>query len=548
MQAAPSNSDYQLTIERLQQSPELFFEEVLGCTSLEVYQRRLLKAIAENDRVVCSACHDVGKSFTLARVALWFASSFPYCKVITTAPTFNQVQNILWAEMRSAHAKSKVPLGGQMNLTEWQLDDNWFALGFTPKNEVSGGEGQGKQSSFQGFHAAGLIDSPIPSGGVLIIFDEATGIPPNIWTMAEGLMTSAHVKFVAIANPTSTASEFYRKFKNGSWFKVRLSCFDSPNLKANGFTNKEQLKVEVEKVRRMTDDERLAYLKTYKVTTPYLLTTKWVVEKLLEWGFDHPLSQSKIFGEFPEAADDALVTLGDLEKAKARHFETMPVKGARRSIGIDVARGGTDDTEITAQEGKKQLAFKTMNSRDGRPIVGAAIALARELWGDDGADIFVVDETGVGSSVVDFLKESCGDRKTPGVKNAVVRGVQFGERNCMTEKDKEKFTNVKARMFRLLADDIKDENGLAMLDRAVYDEELTSIKFGYNAKGQMVIESKEQYKKRTGRKSPDASDSAALANFGQYDELDVGSFGEEFTPSPRDNVPLATRLSNQRKW
>jgi len=546
----------------LQERPELFFKDILGCVTLEGYQERLLRAIAENDRVVCSACHDVGKSFSLARVALWFASAFPYCKVITTAPTFNQVQNILWAEMRSAHAKSKVPLGGQINLTEWKLDDNWFALGFTPKNEAgSGADGQGSQSSFQGFHASGLtttdlFDPKLVTGGVLIIFDEATGIPKNIWTMAEGLMTSAHVKFVAIANPTSTASEFYRKFKDPSWFKVRLSCFDSPNLIANGFTDKEKLKREVDKVKAMPELKRQQYLKTYKVTRPYLLTTKWVVEKLIEWGFDHPLSLSKIFGEFPEATDGSLVSLGAIERAQLRLATGVVevLKTDRKCVGIDVARGGTDETIITLLHGKKQVGFKKMNVRDGRPIVGEALRMAREAWGDDGADIFVVDVTGVGSSVVDFLKEVCGDKKTPGAKNAGVRAVQFGEavvpttKKDLTKSDralKEKFVNVKARMFRLLADDIKDPNGLGLMDESVYAEELTSIRYGYNAKGQMVVQSKDDYKKRFGRGSPDASDSLALANFGRYDELDIGTFGEEHSAFV---APLATRIKNQRKW
>lgn len=536
-----------LSIERLQQSSRLFFTDVLGVTSLEEYQDRLLKAIDENDRVLCSACHDVGKTYTLARVALWFASSFPYCKVITTAPTFNQVQNILWAEMRSAHARAKIPLGGRMNLTEWQLDDNWFALGFTPKNEVSAGEGQGTASSFQGFHAAGLIDSPIPTGGVLIIFDEAVGIPANVWTMAEGLMTSARVKFVGIANPTSTASEFYRNFKKGSWYKVKLSCFDSPNLKANGFNNKDDLKVEVAKVKAMGEQQRLDYLKTYKVTRPYLLTTKWVVEKLLEWGFDHPLAKSKIFGEFPEAADDALVTLGQVEESQARHFSTTFREGERRSIGIDVARGGIDDTIITALEGRKQVAKKKMNVRDGKLIAGAAINLASELWGDEGADVIVVDETGVGSSVVDSLSDVCGDNTTPGVRKAVLRPVQFGARLCMTEDDQKKYFNLKARIFDLLANDIKDADGLALIDDSIYGEELTIIKYGYNAKGQMVVESKENFKKRNGGRSPDASDSLALANYGRYDELDVGTFSDEHAGSDA-HAPLAMRLNNQRNW
>ncbi len=181
--------------EQFQQDPFLFIEGPLGVESLEGYQRRVIKTIWENDRTAIRACHDMGKTFLVARIAMTFLNVFPNSKVITTAPTFNQVERILWSELRAAHAKATFPLGGKLNMTDWTFSPDWFALGFSPRNEATGGEGQGTQSSFQGFHAP----------YILVIFDEATGIPYNVWTMAEGLLTSANVKFVAIGNPTSTA-------------------------------------------------------------------------------------------------------------------------------------------------------------------------------------------------------------------------------------------------------------------------------------------------------------------------------------------------------
>lgn len=515
--------------DRFQQDGTLFIEEILGVESLEEFQRKLIKTIWENERVAIRACHDLGKSFVMARVAVAFLNVFVNSKVITTAPTFTQVERILWTEIRAAASRSRWELGGKLNLTDWSLGAEWFALGFTPRNEVMSSEGQGTQSNFQGFHA--------PS--VLVIFDEATGIPTNIWNMAEGLMTSAHVRFVAIGNPTSRASEFYRCFKSRDWTKVHLSCFDSPNLIANGITDKKKLEAAVTKYNRMNDDQAIKYSNSFKVVTPYLLTAKWVVQKAAKWGLDHPLTVSKILGEFPKTGEKTLIGLDFVEAAFLRTY--TPVAGDRKVIGVDVAGAeqGSDDSISTGLHGKKQLFMTSMTGEDTNGITGHVIDQSRDMGG---ADVVVVDKTGIGTGVYDNLSAEIG-KSLP--KNCEVRGVHFGSANEDPE-DKEQYYDVKARMFALLRDDIKDPNGLALLNETAYSEEIPTINKDFNKKGQLVIESKKDYKKRTGRGSPDRTDSLALANFGRYDEMKIGNF----TKKINDGAPktISGGLRHDRKW
>lgn len=521
-------NDLDFLLKRFKRDPSAYFEEILGVKTLEDYQKNCLEKISTSDRVAIAACHDVGKTYMIARTVHWFLTTHKYSKVITTAPTYNQVKNILWSEIRSAHNQSKFPLGGSINLTEWKIDDGWFALGFTPRNELSGDSGQGTQSSFQGFHA---------QGGMLIIFDEATGVPHNLWTMAEGLMTSANVKFLCIGNPTSTSSEFYQCFKSREWTKVYLSCFNSPNLIANGIDTLDKLKLEIDKYKSLPDLEAKDYVNNYKVVRPYLLTTKWVVQNSAKWGVDHPLTVSKILGKFPEAGDKALVSLGLVEESQLRVY--YPVESDRKIIGVDVARYGPDATLITAMHGKKQLFKKEFYKHGTIEVVGEIINMSREMGG---VDIIVVDETGLGGGVVDLLRDEI-KKSLP--RSCDIRGVQFGSA-CLDEREKSKYVNIKARMFGLLRDDIKDSEGIVLLNESIYTEELPTILFTYNRKGQMVIESKDEYKKRTGRTSPDASDSLALANYGRYDELNVGTFKKE-TKSERQET-RAPGLKSQRTW
>lgn len=538
------SEEQRIALEKWQKDPALFFETVLGVSSLEEYQRRILSAVAMNDRVAIKACHDVGKSWTLARVVLWFASVFPYAKVVTTAPTYNQVKNILWSEIRSAYSRSKVPLGGRMNLTEWQLtpEGDWFALGFTPRNEISGESGQGTQSSFQGFHA------PF----VLLVFDEATGIPANIWTMAEGILTSGHVKFVCIGNPTSRSSEFFRCFSSPEWTKLSLNCFDSPNLIENGVTNIDELRREVDVVRQLNDSEAQARLNSYKVVKPYLLSLKWVVSMALprKWGIEHPLFQSKVLGNFPEESDGTLIPLGVVEEAMLRvHY---PESSERKVIGVDVARFGSDASVLTALHGLKWLDRKQLVKKSTMEVAGEVIAMARELGK---VDVICVDVTGVGGGVVDALNEAKSDFQHPAfelLRNTEIRAVQFGGAiecdggdSCThTECAKGKYVNLKAKMFGLLSQDLR--GGLCLPREDVYLDELPTILYRFDSKGRMFIESKDDYKKRTGRKSPDDADSLALANFGRYDEMSVGTFGEAF--SSGFTRPFAAGLGAGRNY
>lgn len=539
-------NEQRLALKKWQKDPARFFIDVLGAETLEDYQRDILSAIALNDRTAISACHDVGKSWTLARVVLWYVTVFPYCKVITTAPTYNQVKNILWSEIRSAYARSKFPLGGKMNMTEWQVtqEGDWFALGFTPRNELSGEAGQGSQSSFQGFHAP----------YILIVFDEATGIPHPIWTMTEGMLTSGNVKFVAIGNPTSRNSEFYKCFSSPDWAKVKLNCFNSPNLIANGVSDLESLQREIDVVRSLPDNEASLRMQSYKVIKNYLLSLKWVVSMGLprKWGLTHPLFVSKVLGEFPQDADGTLITLGSVESAQLR--VAYPGSSDRKTIGVDVARFGSDATLLTALHGKKFLDKKVFIKKDTNEVVGEVINMARDLGG---VDVIVVDGTGVGGGVVDGLRAAQADDTLS--RNTEVREVQFGAgvecdggENCK-HKDcqKSKFVNLKARMFRLLADDLKAEDGLCLPAENdggdVYLDELPTILYYFDNKGRMAIESKDDYKKRTGRSSPDASDSLALANFGHYDEMTVGSFGDMASSSGYAR-PFAAGLGGNRQW
>lgn len=532
--------------------PEKFFREVLGVTSLEDYQiKKILEPVAKYERVSIKATHSVGKTWTMARVALWFGTVYKNSKVITTAPTGRQVKKLLWGELHSAYQGSLYPLGGKLLTTEWQIGPEWYVMGFSPQKEAASNTKEQSGSSFQGFHA----------DYILIIFDEATGIPADIWKMAEGLMTSGKiVKFVAIANPTTRSCEFFKTFQDDSWFNVGLTCFDSPNLIANGITSKHKLSRELNRLKELDKEQRLEALSSYEQPVPHLLSCKWVMSKALKWGLDHPLFQSKALGEFPDVDEDVIVQLADVEEAMTRDREYP--KQALRCIGVDVARYGKDDSVITTLANNVQIGFKALSQRSTTQVAGKVIDIVEHDKSHFGATRVLVDATGVGAGVFDILNEHY--RKD---RNVEVIEIHFGQSPVLdtddskykddqglTEVDrvKSRYLNLKSRMFDILASDLKAD--LALMNEDIYLEELPTIQYEFTIQGKMKVEGKDSYGARMSGKSPDASDSLALANLGRHRKSVRGTFfattqertinKQEKTSNTIDRIAKRIKLNN----
>jgi hypothetical protein len=494
-------------LENLRADYSLFIEHILGDLTQEQYQKNLCKIIAENSRVCIRAPHSVGKTWLMARIALAFNSVYPSSKVVTSAPTHRQVELLLWGEMNKAHRLSKFPLGGKMLSTKWTIADDHWAVGFSPKKEAESSNAGQAGSHLQGIHAPYL----------LAIFDEATGIAADQFKQVEGLLTSgAVVKFVCIGNPTTKECEFYKCFNDPNWYKFSITCFDSPNMLANGLKNMADLKLEIDILKTMPEIDRLERLKSYRVVSNNFLRADWAVGYVLKLGFTHPLVVSKVFGDFPEENVNGLFHLVDIEKAQRRNAD-IPEEG-ERLIGVDVARYGTDMSifnEIVGWKNTRKILFSKF---DVAELSGALIRFCRE--GDQSLKLrVIIDGTGIGAGVVDLMKEYVSLYNL----DWDIIETHFGGEPL----DKEHYINKKAEMFCLLAQDLKTKLGL--LDDDIYQEELPTLMHIFNSKGKTVMESKDEYKRRTGKNSPDTSDSLALSNYGRYTANKFMSF-----PKPSD--------------
>src|SRR5262249_13580279 len=134
-------------------------------------------------------------------------------KVVTTAPTQRQVEEVLWREINRLWAGSRIPLGGKMINTSWNLAEDWFAIGIASD----------KSDAYQGFHADKL----------LVVIDEASGVEESVWGALEGNMSSPNAKRLTIGNPTDSTTRFFKETRRRApgIKNFVISAFDTPNLR-----------------------------------------------------------------------------------------------------------------------------------------------------------------------------------------------------------------------------------------------------------------------------------------------------------------------------
>ncbi len=337
--------------------------------------------------------HGVGKTWLLARLALWFLYCHYPAKVITTAPTWTQVQMLLWSEIAKAHNTAQFELGGRLLSTDLKIEEDWFAIGFSTKGKAA--EKEYGVPRFQGFHSENL----------LVLLDEAPGVEHEIWTSVETLITGVNNKIVAIGNPMSPSGDFYEACKSPLWKKVEISSFEHPNVKEN------------------------------KIIVPGAVTLEWIDERRQEWGEDSPLWISKVIGQFPVEGTDTLIPLSWAEACVGLELSE---EGEKR-LGIDVARYGGDQTVLCSIFGHVVRKLEAFNKKDTNFTIGRAKVLNNR----DEFDAIGVDDTGVGGGVTDGLEDA----------GLEVQAENFGA----SAVEDDKFENRKAELYWNLREDIRDK-------------------------------------------------------------------------------------------
>lgn len=441
-------------------------------------QRDAARLLVAHPRVAVRSAHGVGKSFLAAVLSCWWIDVHPpgTAIIISTAPSHEQVHAVLWEEIRRLHGVGNLP--GEAQRSDRWLDDagRIVGMGRRPPDHA--------ESAFQGIHRE----------YVLVILDEAGGIPSWLWTAGEAITTGADCRMLAIGNPDNNASEFARVCtRDPGWHPVKISAFDSPNL--TGETIPDPVKA-------------------------VLVSAEWVEDKQLRWGPTNPLYQAKVLGEFADSEDGVIplswVTAAqDRWRAWADHGK--PAQPGRQIIGVDPARYGVDKTALAIRHGdviERIDRYPKTATTEVVDLVQAAMTRPQALA--------IVDVVGLGAGVVDQLRQ----QRT--------RVQAFNGATHTRRRDKTgslKFNNARSASIWGTREQLDPADGptIALPPDDELAAELTVPTWKIAAGGTIVIESKDEIRKRLGR-SPDSADAVTMALWTEPTPI-LDELGRAPTPS-----------------
>jgi hypothetical protein len=462
---------------RYQEDPVGYARNVLGC-DLTDDQEDILRSLVTNRRTAVKASHAIGKTFTAAVAACWWYDCWDAHIVYITAPTWGQALGLTFKQIKLLRRQNRLPGDiletGRIRDEDKDREPAHFIRALNAEN----GEG------FQGEHAA----------PVLIILEEAIGVPHYIFEATDGLMTHPDCRVLAIANPTDESGDFGDACASSLYHALTVNGLHHPNITAE-LAGEEPL---------FPNAVRLAWILE-------MLEKECVpVGELAGDAFEFPegtgsywlpnaVFQGRVLGEFTSQADEQVVPRGWLVNLPVLEPSGKP------EIGCDVARFGTDRTTIGARDGGCVLLLKEIRQMSLDAVTGAIIQVAQEigkLYGLDPKKLPIrIDETGgLGAGPCDFLKAA----------GYAVEGVNSSQKAI----DAETYPNKRSELWFVTRERARTRDlDLSRLSPEIRDRlvrELSTPKWKPDSQGRKVVEPKQDTKKRLGS-SPDLADAVNLA-------------------------------------
>lgn len=458
--------------------PVMFFREVLGFEPDE-WQAEAARDLAANPKVSIKSGQGVGKTGLEAAVFLWFITCFPYPRIVATAPTKQQLHDVLWSEISKWMSKSEL-LSMLLKWTKTYVymvgnEKRWFGVARTAT----------KPENMQGFH----------EDNMLFIVDEASGVADPIMEAILGTLSGANNKLLLCGNPTRTSGTFYDSHtRDRALYKCHtVSSADSSR------TNKENIDSLIRK-----------------------------------YGWDSNVVRVRVRGEFPEQEDDVFIRLSWIEssintelepetaKALGCFFDDKGRKIIDRNgvdsidIGCDVARFGDDRTVIGYKINEVAKIFKKYNGQDTTWTAGNICRLYNSL-----VDLYKfkkkiyvkIDDSGVGGGVTDQLRE-IKRREPERYKMMEIVPIHFGQ--PIKHKYYYDTTTYMMGIIREMLEPFDDAGNPRQPTLVLPNDDdlvgqLSCRKYSYVG-GKIKVESKKEMKER-GLSSPDEADCMLLTCF-----------------------------------
>lgn len=349
------SADIKALLSSWRDRPDLFAQEALGVKLLP-WQVEAFRDVGLHDRNTWRSAHGVGKTTSLALLALWFISTRFPCKIPVTAPTAHQLEDVFWAELAKWFRRMPPPLRNQFELTSDLLymkgrKEESFIVARTARRE--------QPEALQGFHSENL----------LFLIDEASGIPDTVFEVAEGALSTPGAKVIMAANPTRVSGYFFDSHTRLKhlWRTRQISAFDVEG-------------------------------------TP-LFSPAYIESVKRRYGENSNAYRIRVLGEFPTGDDDAVIPLHlvtDAVDRDIRQDESDPIVW-----GVDCARFGDDRSTLCKRRKFKMLEpIKAWRNLDTQALAGVITREYKDTPPKQRPDEIMVDVIGIGSGVADRLREN----------------------------------------------------------------------------------------------------------------------------------------------
>ena len=423
------------------------------------WQREILLDIAEHIkqnngkvdfdvmREAVASGRGIGKSALVSWLEHWMLSTRIGATVIVSANSESQLRSVTWAE-----------------ITKWlsmSINSHWFEVSATrvmpakwltelvERDLKKGTRYWGVEGRLWSAENPDAYAGVHNYDGVMVIFDEASGIDDSIWSVTSGFFTenTPNRFWLAFSNPRRNSGYFYEAFHSKREF------WKNRNIDARQVEG----------------------------------TDKNVYEQIIdEYGADSVQAHVEVYGMFPNASDDQFISVNVVDEAMQR--EKYKDNTAPIIIGVDPARFGSDSTVIAVRQGRDVIAIKRHKGDDTMETVGRVIEAIEEYQ----PALVNIDEGGLGAGVVDRLKE----------QRYKIKGVNFGNK----AKNSMMYGNKRAEMWGDMREWLKSASIPG--DRYLKSD-LISPMMKPDSKGSIFLESKKDMRAR-GLASPDAADAIAL--------------------------------------
>lgn len=449
----------------------LLVREVLG-KEPDPEQAEVLVAVQNGERrISIRSGHGRGKTTTLVWLIVCTAMTRVPFRIVATAPTSPQLFDVLAADtkavFRTLPAAWQEVFEVKSESIHHRANPDLCYISFkTSRAETP--------EAMAGVH--------LEEGWVLILGDEASGIPDAVYVAGHGSMSGRNATTVLAGNPVRTSGFFYdthhglargSKTDGTGWRTFHWSCFTAPDVLHP----------------RITPD--------------------FVAEAEERYGLETNDYRVRVLGEFPRAEADAIIPYELIQLAVNR--DVHPTL-APAIWGLDCARKGGDRSALAKRKGNTLLEpIKTWKDLELMDLTGRVKAEWDSTPADQRPVSICVDAIGMGAGVADRL----GELGLP------ARSINVSESPAMKSDG---YLNLRAELWYARVKQWFLERACTLNGDTETAAELGWAKQRYTSSGKLIGPDKDRIRKDH-RKSPDRADAFALTFCDEAASALYGSVG-----------------------